>query len=753
VPTVRQTSFAAGELSPRLWGRTDLELFGHGARKLRNIFVSPHGAAVSRPGTKLLAKAKTRDVVLVPFVFSETVSYVLEFGDSYVRIHSPSTGYTGVELRSPYYAEHLEALQWAQAGSVLTLTHPAREPHELRAPVPGVSATWVLVPARFSPPGNSPTDWQTMYATFRDVDGHYRLPPMLVSVPPQAIFTGDAQHPPREWRWKVSAIMRHNVTGEEIETVPTQVIEAFDGFGRNSVFLIESVDPASKVVVYPDRPVLLRHPTFGPLIGTLSGYSNWTPVGVVYYRGRGGLYGFIGTTRYAQDFVDVGDEPDYSRQPIRGVSPFETGEHPAAVAFFQQRRFYGGTPRRPSTLWASATDDWGNFDRPFPPYIPDNSAFETSFYARKRETVRSLVPHQRLLVLTDAGVWSLSGAGAPLSPSNQDFRLEDEVGATTLQPLIVDGAVLYVRAKGRGVRALSLLDNGAYGARDISWHAEHLFRGQGAQVVSWCFQRDPWATIWAVQRNGSLLSCVRTGEATWAWAKHTTDEGVDRFRSVCCVPESQLDVVVVAVTRNGETWLERMCARDVETTLPVDVSSSGDAAFAVDSAVEATGAVDAQFEVTGLDHLEGKLVWAVAPGNAPQGPLTVQLGKVRVGPFSRANTSGGAVKVRVGLRFVADLELLDAAEAGRVRQKNVVRVGFELDSAQGLLLGEDEQHLVPWVQRTVSDSYDFPSAASMLAVVQVPGSWRRTGRAFLRQVQPLPFTVLGVARDIDVGGA
>lgn len=748
--TLRQTSFAAGELSPRLWGRTDLELFAHGARRLRNFFVSPQGAAVSRPGTQLLVAAKTADVVLVPFVFSDTVSYVLELGAGYLRVHHSVDGYTGVELVTPYAAADLPALQWAQAGSILTLTHTGYAPKELHSPVlvAGLPTPWTLQDCRFGPPSDGATG-PSMEAAFVKLDGSPAPVPHLVPEPRTRplteLFIVDAQHPPREWKWKVSALLQHNLTGEIAETLPRTVTEYSDGVTTSTRAAI----PADNLVILSDdKPVRLSFPNFGTPIPKP---ANWAVVGLVWYRGRGDLFGYIDTTRYAQDLIDTAVEPNYARQPLRGESPFTLDERPAAVAFFQQRRAFAGSLAHPSALWMSATDDWGNHDRPFPPFITDDAPLEASFVSRRREAIRSLVTHRRLLVLTDSSVWSAGGADGAVTPASFELRLEDEVGTTKLQPLVIDGAVLYVRAKGRGVRALSLTDGGVYAARDITGHAEHFFRGPASSIVSWCFQRDPWATIWAAQADGSLLSCCRTGESTWAWAKSTT--GTDKVLSVACVPEAGADVVVLAVKRGATTYLERMTTRDLETVLPLG-ADAGDSAFAVDCAsshlLSGINVVDV---VSGLSRLEGRDVWAVAPGNAPLGPLRVTGGSVTVGPFDKANRADGKVLVSIGLAFTADLETLDAVAAGRTAQKATDSVGFEVDSAQGLEVGEDFEHLTPWRSRTPANSYEFPSAASALAVVKVSGSWRKTGRAVLRQSKPLPVTVLGLTRELDVGGS
>lgn len=739
---IRQTSFASGELSPYLYGRSDLDLHAHGARKLLNFFVNQQGAAVSRPGTSPLTQAKTLDVALVPFIYSGTTAYVLEFGRYYVRVHHPSDGYLGVELVTPWPETAIHTLQYAQAGTVITITHPDHPPKEIHSPVTvaGLPTAWAIQDCRFGPPGDGAAD-DSMEAFHVGKDGLVKASPMLVSDisgTNNTLLVTDAAHPAREWKWMVSTLVKHSQTGEEAETLPREVLKYFDGV-NNNVF---SIPDDNFVVLFPDAGVKLVHPPFGTAPAKPQW---WIAIGQNYYRGRGNLFGFIGTTRYAQPFLDLAEEPNYLLPPLRGDSPFARDENPSSVCYFQQRRIWGGTKERPSILLGSAFDDWSNHDAPVVPWPGQPLVFD--LLSRAREQIRSMVTMRRLIVFTNTSVWSVGGSEAALDYDSIEARVEDETGASGLQPLVVDGAVLYVVAKGRGVRALEQANNGSYVAKDISWHAEHLFRGYEAQIKSWCFQRSPWSTVWAVRNDGVMLSATNTGNL-WAWTKHETNGVV---RSIACVPEANADTVIVAVQRGNATWLERMATRDRLVEIPLTIES-GDA-IALDSYGIGEGSINTRFTVGNLDHLIGEEVWAYAPGNATQGPFTVDAaGEVIVGPFITANLVSGAVKVAVGLRFQCDLETLDANLA-RTAQKSVVAVGFEVDQATGLAVGQDFDNLRTWRQRSVADSYLFPSAASELVTVKVAGKWAKSGRAVLRQSLPQSVIVLGITRELDVGGA
>tara|TARA_Y100001963_G_scaffold98288_1_gene135208 strand:+ start:4643 stop:6643 length:2001 start_codon:yes stop_codon:yes gene_type:complete len=87
--TIAFTNFTAGELSPRLDGRTDLSKYFNGCKTLENMVVHPHGAATRRPGTKFIHEVKTSSAQtrLIPFEFSTTQTYIMEFGHQYIRFY------------------------------------------------------------------------------------------------------------------------------------------------------------------------------------------------------------------------------------------------------------------------------------------------------------------------------------------------------------------------------------------------------------------------------------------------------------------------------------------------------------------------------------------------------------------------------------------------------------------------------------------------------------------------------------------
>ena len=82
-----QTNFTAGELTPKLAGQVDFKKYNNGVEILENMTVFPQGGATRRYGTKFVAEVKDSSKItrLIPFEFNIEQSYILEFGDQYIR--------------------------------------------------------------------------------------------------------------------------------------------------------------------------------------------------------------------------------------------------------------------------------------------------------------------------------------------------------------------------------------------------------------------------------------------------------------------------------------------------------------------------------------------------------------------------------------------------------------------------------------------------------------------------------------------
>tara|TARA_R110000796_G_scaffold252537_2_gene387469 strand:+ start:12028 stop:14700 length:2673 start_codon:yes stop_codon:yes gene_type:complete len=120
-------SFAAGELSPRLDARSDIEKYTSGCRTLENFILTPYGGVNRRPGNVYIADTKTMSKAsrLISFAFSTSTSYILEFGDLYFRVWSTGNAPAMLqEIVTPYLEADLFRIQLAQINDIAYLVHP-----------------------------------------------------------------------------------------------------------------------------------------------------------------------------------------------------------------------------------------------------------------------------------------------------------------------------------------------------------------------------------------------------------------------------------------------------------------------------------------------------------------------------------------------------------------------------------------------------------------------------------------------------
>ena len=131
------TNFTGGEFSPRLDGRNDLAKYTSACKTLENFVIYPHGSAARRSGTQFVSEVKdsSKSTRLIPFEFSTTQTYMLEFGDQYIRFYKDDgqilSGGSAYEISSPYLEAELFELKYAQSADVMYICHPNHAPRKL----------------------------------------------------------------------------------------------------------------------------------------------------------------------------------------------------------------------------------------------------------------------------------------------------------------------------------------------------------------------------------------------------------------------------------------------------------------------------------------------------------------------------------------------------------------------------------------------------------------------------------------------
>lgn len=121
-------------------GRVDVQKYANGAKEVFNYLIRPQGGATRRSGSLYEATCKdsTGEVRLHKFEFSDEDTFLLEFGNLYVRIH---VGASVVDVVTPYTSAQVGQLSFDQSGDVIYICHPS---HKQRTLSRFSNTSWIL---------------------------------------------------------------------------------------------------------------------------------------------------------------------------------------------------------------------------------------------------------------------------------------------------------------------------------------------------------------------------------------------------------------------------------------------------------------------------------------------------------------------------------------------------------------------------------------------------------------------------------
>lgn len=162
-------SFAGGEVSPQMFGRIDDTKFQAGLETCLNFLCLPQGPIERRPGFAFVGEVKdsNKKVRLIPFVFNNTQTMVIELGDKYARFHTQGATLLGAngepyEIETPWEEVDLFDLHYVQSADVMTIVHNRYAPCELRR----YSLTdWRIEEIQFGPKLSTPANVKAIRKT------------------------------------------------------------------------------------------------------------------------------------------------------------------------------------------------------------------------------------------------------------------------------------------------------------------------------------------------------------------------------------------------------------------------------------------------------------------------------------------------------------------------------------------------------------------------------------------------------------
>tara|TARA_R110002153_G_scaffold32645_3_gene98687 strand:+ start:2135 stop:4312 length:2178 start_codon:yes stop_codon:yes gene_type:complete len=712
------SNFKAGEISPKLEGRTDLDFYGEGAKEIKNMIVDTTGGLTRRSGTSYVANTKSEGAVrLIPFVFSEEQAYVLEFGDDYLRIYKDKAqvvnGGNPVEVSTPYGVDDLANINYTQSADVLYISHPNYAPRKLTR---ASHTSWTLTKIAFAHGPYLDENITTTTITANATTGSVTLT--------ASASTFNSNHVGSIWELRQQIASEIDLW-ESAKTVIQNDLRRYDGN------IYKKVDSGSETT--GNRPPV--HTEGSENDGTVDWVFQHDGRGYVEITGHTNATTVAGTVK--------SQLPASTTSGTKFWSEGSWSDHrgwPRAIGFFEERIYYAGTSFQPQTIWGSTTADFENFKSG----SLDDSSVAFTIASDQVNAIRHLLAEQVLAMFTQGGEFILQASGtasSTVTPTNVQVARQTAYGAANIRPIRAGNVSLFVQSGGKKIREFSYqAEVEGYVGVDLTVRGEHLMSGK---IKEMGYQQEPRDLVWIVTKDGNLRSLTYDRQNNLvALAQHPMTGTNVAVESVAVIPNSDTETedqvwFVVKRTINGATKRHIVYLNDL------DFGSDVTDAKYLDSMKTYSGTSTST--ITGLNHLEGETVSVLVNG-ATHADKTVSSGQITL---DRA-----ATKAQVGLSYISTLRsmpLETQAELGSSvsRDKRINRVFVRFYETVGAEVGYDENSLdrIPFRDSSMSMDNPVPLFTGDKDIV-FPSGWDRQQTIYVRQNQPLPMTVLNVVAQI-----
>jgi len=839
---VELTNFTGGELSPRLDGRTDLTKYTSGCSTLENLVVYPHGSAARRPGSTFLAEVansanKTR---LIPFEFSTTQTYMLEFSNLKMRVYKDS----GAVLEGD---KTISAITKANPAVVTATSHGYSNGDEVV--ISSVGGMTEVNGKRFLVADKTTNTFElqdkdgvdinsSSFTTYTSGGVSNKVFELVTPYTTAQLFdikfaqSADVMyitHPEHE----VEKLSR---TGHTAWTLTD--VDFTNGPFQDANITTTTLTPSSASTGSRD---ITASATTG-----INNDQGWlaTDVGRQIHFNSG--YATI-TARTSSTVVVANVTTAFTN--ANAITAWQLGAfsdttgHPSSVTFFEQRLVFAGTTNQPQTIFFSRSGDYENMDANIGGTVADDDAIIYTIASNQVNAIRFMTATRTLIIGTAGGEFTVSGGGtdSAVTPTNILIKKQSNHGSANVDAIAVGNATLFLQRAKRKIRELAYnFDVDGYIAPDMTILAEHITEGGLTQIA---YQQEPNQIIYAVRGDGELagLTYQREQQVT-AWHRHIfggrfgnatvtvtdfaniangtrivltkadgttttftsatssttgkfhttssnnqtatnlktlidadsdftatvssnvvtitetsplstgfltitslddatrltrTNEGKAVCESVAVIPTDDTEYqvyVIIKRTINGAT------RRFVEILNVFDFDETDNTSFNfLDSALSYSGS--AVSTLSGLDHLEGQTVSILANG-ATHPDKTVSSGSITL---DRSATS-----VKVGLAYTSLLQTmrLNAGSQNGTSQgktKRIYDITVRMFETIGVEVGPDLSNMERIPFRSSADLMDegIPPFTGDKEV-EFRGNYETDGFIFVRQTQPLPFTILSL---------
>lgn len=745
-----QCSFAAGEISPEVANRVDLDKYNSAVLKARNCHIRPYGPIYKRPGMRFVARTKYSDKksIIVPFNgATANDDYLLEIGHEYIRVHKNGQ-YLGVELATPFTENILSNLRFTQSADTLFI---ASGDYPVKKLVRYSDTNWVFSDFAISdlyydigivesdedntvtPNGTSGSVTLTSRDDLFTADMVGTSIMIKQEVPTQEVTTSNGTTPAiyagESWKiithgtWTGTVTVQRSYDSNTWETYrsytgkndfnPTESGSVSEGCYLRVVCSISSGTCEAS---------LSRLPYSQEGTAKITGYTNAKSV----------------TASVTKSFGTTSPSKVYSF----GVWSPKFG-YPKTIAFFQDRLCFGGSKAQPYMLWMSRSGDYANFSvEKASGTVTDDSAVAVGLLSRKQFQIKHLLASTDLIILTAGNEWIISGSDV-VTPSNINAKMQTTRGCSDVEPISVGGRIVFVQGRGSTVRDMGYsFETDSYGGNDLTIFAKHIIHG--VQIEDAAYKQEPDSTLYMVRSDGTMACLAYIyDQKVYAWSTIDTEGEIE---AVSVIQEGDEDSVYVIVKRsiNGTIVRNIECFNNNNNSC-----TDPDCYIMLDCATKIIGTEETAASTFNVPSLANLTINVLADDRFFENIIVDSNGNFSL-PMQ-------AVNVIAGLPYTMEIELPnveiktgDGTMQGR--KKQISGCTLRLSNTLGGEIGNDSSLLdmIPYDENSATYKLNLYSGDKEIALPI--GGFNIEGRVLIRSSEPFPFNLLMAVREVSFGG-
>jgi len=704
---------------------------------------------------------------LIPFEFNNQQTYILEFGNLYIRVWKKGSS-VPVEVTGdiPYTDEDIENIDYVQKGDVVFLVDGNHRPKQLER---HSESDWQLVNYEYT---NGPFKEQDsdIKAIFTKIATNYFVDTNCGNAKDYHFSSKDVDKIFNIETFFNAQTLYENNAGTGSKTSATILVGDSWSFTTKGTWAgTVKIQISNDNVVWRDYKVISSTTANNNQEGsynaaltgefddivfvrivtnlTFNSYFQFTFQSIGFYenisfkilevfsqtRAKISVTDKIGNAilEFANNY-DVNNPLVYTNAEPLQASAWEDGAYPKHITFYQDRLVFANTKNYPFTIWASETSDYYSFK--IHSELLDSDSIQTNVVGDGLNEITALVSLMSLIAFTENGVFR---TGIDVWNATENFALtkQSKGGACAVRPVTIDNSCIYVRPTKDNIRDFYYqYQIDSYAGEQLDILARDLFENRKIKQLAY---QEQDKTIWVLFEDGTMCYCCYMKEQEiLGWNKFETS---GKVVSIATIMSDFNDTLYLAVERESGICIEKLDKR-------LNSKDIKDQVF-LDSAIVFTNGGQYFNTITGLSHLEGQSVDVLADGFVKKN-VTVVNGTITLNEF--------VTKAIVGLSYETLVETLDINFAGqgqdtKAQKRRLIKADLEFIDSCDVECGTSNGKIDEIIFREDEPLGQAVGLKTECKSINFTSNSAKKTHIVIRQNKPLPFTVANISCSLSIG--